>query len=241
MGKVYPPGVWVHESNFLGKKRYCKTSSFLTASAYDWKSSLKFIIQALNLAELWGYRSNHSNPCLHIKKYKENKRERFLSQEKIGRLMIILSEEEMQNSSNPWPIHAIRLLLLTGCRLNEILTLKWEEIDLDNHCLRLRDSKTGKKLVYLSRAAIELFNAIPRAESNPFVVYCPCSTSSKDTGRESSKTSGVERRSLTLHPNTSAMAWKLTALGFLDFPLKIFRTAWVLRPAWFYRGPLIRY
>jgi integrase len=130
---------------------------------------LSVLSKALNLAELWGYRPNHSNPCLHIKKYGENKRERFLSQDEISRLMNALDEEEKE-SSLPWPSHAVRLLLLTGCRLNEILTLKWEEVELDNQCLRLRDSKTGKKLVYLSSAAIELFNAIPRAEGNPFVI-----------------------------------------------------------------------
>lgn len=130
---------------------------------------LSVLSKALNLAELWGYRPNHSNPCLHVKKYKENKRERFLSQDEINRLMSALDEEEKE-SSLPWTAHAIRLLLLTGCRLNEILTLKWDEVDLDNQCLRLRDSKTGKKLIYLSSAAIELFKAIPHEESNPFVI-----------------------------------------------------------------------
>ncbi|MDZ4322494.1 MAG: tyrosine-type recombinase/integrase, partial [Alphaproteobacteria bacterium] len=125
--------------------------------------------KALNLAELWGYRPNHSNPCLHIKKYGETKRERFLSHDEIARLMEALTEEEKENT-NPWPLHAIRLLLITGCRLNEILTLKWEEVDLENQCLRLRDSKTGKKLVYLSTAAIELLNNTPQEVGNPFVI-----------------------------------------------------------------------
>lgn len=130
---------------------------------------LSLLSKVFNLAELWGYRPNHSNPCLHVKKYKENKRERFLSQDEITRLMDALDEEERE-SSLPWPSHAIRLLLLTGCRLNEILTLKWEEVDLDNQYLRLRDSKTGKKLVYLSSAAIELFKIIPQELGNPFVI-----------------------------------------------------------------------
>lgn len=130
---------------------------------------LSLLSKALNLAELWGYRPNHSNPCLHIKKYAEQKRERFLSQEEIVRLMKALEEEE-KNVSNLWTIYAIRLLLITGCRLNEILTLKWEEVDFDNQCLRLSDSKTGKKLVYLSTAAIDLFKSIPRTGANPYVI-----------------------------------------------------------------------
>ena len=125
--------------------------------------------KALNLAELWGYRPNHSNPCLHIKKYTEQKRERFLSQNEIVRLMSILEEEE-KNSQNPWTIYAIRLLLITGCRLNEILTLKWEEVDFDNQYLRLSDSKTGKKLVYLSTIAVDILKTVPRLDGNPYVI-----------------------------------------------------------------------
>lgn len=130
---------------------------------------LSLLSKAFNLAELWGYRPNHSNPCLHIKKYTEQKRERFLSQHEVKKLVQVLEEEE-KNNGNPWPIYAIRLLLLTGCRLNEILTLKKEEVDLDNNCLRLRDSKTGKKLIYLSSAAIDLLKSIPQKEGNPFVI-----------------------------------------------------------------------
>jgi len=130
---------------------------------------LSLLSKALNLAELWGYRPNHSNPCLHIKKYTEQKRERFLSQDEIAKLMNVLEEEE-KNSQNPWTIYAIRLLLITGCRLNEILTLKWEEVDFSNQYLRLSDSKTGKKLVYLSTTAIDILKSVPQVVDNPYVI-----------------------------------------------------------------------
>ena len=130
---------------------------------------LSLLSKALNLAELWGYRPNHSNPCLHIKKYTEQKRERFLSQEEIARLMNVLEEEE-KRTQNIWALYAIRLLLITGCRLNEILTLKWEEVDFSSQCLRLSDSKTGKKLVYLSTIAIDILKVIPQLEGNPYVI-----------------------------------------------------------------------
>lgn len=130
---------------------------------------LSVLSKAFNLAELWGYRPNHSNPCLHIKKYSEIKRETFLNQEEIARLMAILNEEE-KNSHNPWALYAIRLLLITGCRLNEILTLKREEVDFNKQCLRLSDSKTGKKLVYLSTVAIDILKAVPQLEGNPYVI-----------------------------------------------------------------------
>ncbi len=64
----------------------------------------------------------------------------------------------------------IRLLIFTGCRLGEILTLKWEYVDIDNHCLRLPDSKTGAKIVYLSPPALETLNDIKAKKDNPYVI-----------------------------------------------------------------------
>jgi integrase len=67
-------------------------------------------------------------------------------------------------------MYAIRLLVMTGCRLNEILTLKWDEVDLANQCLRLSDSKTGKKLVYLSQVTINILQAVPKKPDNSYVI-----------------------------------------------------------------------
>ena len=82
--------------------------------------------------------------------------------------MDILDAEE-QETAMPWPIYAIRLLLLTGCRLSEILTLTWAEVDLENLCFRLSDSKTGQKIVYISTAAAEVLKGLPQT-SNPHVI-----------------------------------------------------------------------
>ena len=58
--------------------------------------------------------------------------------------------------------HIITLLLLTGCRLNEIASLKWDYIDFDCHCIRLPSSKTGQRLVGLGVPALEYLKALPR-------------------------------------------------------------------------------
>jgi integrase len=68
-------------------------------------------------------------------------------------------------------LHAeTQLLLLTGARLNEILTLKWEWVDLEHDCIRLPDSKTGAKTIYLSAPAKQVFAGIPRLQNNPHVI-----------------------------------------------------------------------
>ena len=131
---------------------------------------LSLLSKAFNLAELWGYRADASNPCRHVQKYAETKRERFLSQEEITRLMAILDAEEKEGKELPPVLCAIRLLLLTGCRLNEILRLSWQEVDFDKSCLFLLDSKRGKRTVYLSPPAVELLQNIPREKDHPYVI-----------------------------------------------------------------------
>jgi integrase len=70
----------------------------------------------------------------------------------------------------PVVIKAIKLLIFTGCRRNEILTLTWDEVDFEQKVLRLKDSKTGKKLVAVSDIAMEIIKTIPRLHNNPYVI-----------------------------------------------------------------------
>lgn len=130
---------------------------------------LALLSKMLNLAEAWGLRPLHSNPCSHVERYREPKRERFLSPAELTKLGEALAEVEDNGSEDPAAILAIRLLLLTGARRNEILTLRWEHVDLDNGLLKLPDSKTGPKSVPLGPAAVALLAALPRVEANPYV------------------------------------------------------------------------
>ena len=122
-----------------------------------------------NLAEKWGLRPDSTNPCRHVERYKETKRERFLSGNELSRLGEVMSEAELEEL--PSAILAIRLLLFTGCRLSEILTLRWSEVDLERGVLNLTDSKTGSKLVALPGPALDVLLEAPRIDGNPFV--CP--------------------------------------------------------------------
>src|SRR5262245_61799850 len=69
---------------------------------------------------------------------------------------------------SPFAAAAIRLLLFTGCRLREILHLKWEQVDLERGLLFLADSKTGRKTVILNAPALTVLAGFDRL--GPYVV-----------------------------------------------------------------------
>ena len=132
---------------------------------YQANRTLGVLSKMFNLAEVWGWRPDGSNPCRHVKRYKEHKRERFLSPEETERLGQVLRdvEEEM-----PSAVAAFRLLLLTGCRMSEIRDLRWEYVKDD--CIELPDAKTGGRVVPLGPEARAVLSAIPRDEDNPWVI-----------------------------------------------------------------------
>ncbi len=123
-----------------------------------------------NLAELWGLRPDGSNPCLHVKRFREDKRERFLNAEEFSRLGRVLDEIAADGSETRSTVAAIRLLMLTGGRLSEIQKLRWEHVDLDAGELRLPDSKTGGRAVPLAPSAVKLLAALPRDPDSPWVI-----------------------------------------------------------------------
>lgn len=126
-----------------------------------------------------------ANPCAGVKKFPDKSNERYLTQDEIDRLGATLTaaetvglpwhlndgarskhrpkaEQNLRERISPHVTGAIRLLLLTGCRLREILHLKWREVDFQRKVLNLPDSKTGRKVVYLSDAALEVLRALPK-------------------------------------------------------------------------------
>jgi len=134
-----------------------------------------------------------ANPCLRIERYAENARERFLTSEELARLgdALRLAEttglewavdetkpkanrapkpESRLRTLDPFAVAAIRLLILTGARLREILDARWQHVDLERGVIFLPDSKTGKKPVYLSAAAQVVLAGLSRIEGNPHII-----------------------------------------------------------------------
>ena len=142
----------------------------LRHSRYQANRSLALMSKMFNLAELWGLRPDGSNPCRHVKKYKEETRERYLSADELTRLGEVLRECEQAGLETRSAINLYRLLLLTGCRLTEIQTLKWDYVDFENAALHLPDSKTGEKTVHIGPPALKVLAGIERIEGSHWVI-----------------------------------------------------------------------
>jgi integrase len=125
------------------------------------------------------------NPCRGIEKFHEEGRERYLSTDELARLGEALregetvglpyavddtkpmakhapKEESRRTLLGPHAAAAIRLLILTGARLREILHLKWDQIDFQRGLLLLPKSKTGKKTIILNAPALSVLSGLPR-------------------------------------------------------------------------------
>jgi integrase len=133
-----------------------------------------------------------SNPAMGVERNTEKSRERYLSSEELKRLGNALHRAETVGL--PWnldpakptskhhrkgpkltkvdlyAVAAIRLLVLTGARLREILTAKWEWIDWERGMIMLPDSKTGAKPIFLNSAAIDILKGLPRIAANPYII-----------------------------------------------------------------------
>ena len=102
----------------------------------------------MRMAELWGYRPHNSNPCKNIRRYRTEPKERFLTAEELARLNAVLTRDAFWC---PHIVAIVRLLMLTGCRLGEIVSLEWDWIR--GNRIHVPDSKSGPRTVWLSSAA----------------------------------------------------------------------------------------
>lgn len=127
---------------------------------------LSLLSKALNLAAAWGYHPLSSNPCRHIKKFPETKRHRMLSQDELSSLITTLDEHATQMEKSLNAVCAIKLLIFTGCYLNEILALKWQNVDLKNNHLHLPGrSSRRERVLLLSLVAVDLLRSMFHAKN----------------------------------------------------------------------------
>lgn len=140
----------------------------LRDTPYQANRTLMVLSKMFNLAEDWGLRPDGTNPTRRIKKYREEEKKRYLSQDEQRTLGEVFETLLSEGSETIHVVSAFILLILTGCRRNEIATLKWESVHY-NH-LDLPDSKTGRRRIPLPREASDILSKLPRREGNPYVI-----------------------------------------------------------------------
>ena len=147
--------------------------------------------KAFSLAEVWEMRAEGTNPCSKIERYPEKHRERFLSADELGRLGTTLRQAETVGL--PWKVGselthqakpegrctlyrrvttaAIELLLFTGCRLSEVLNLRWEQVDFDAGTIALLETKSGRpQLVTMNAPARQVLKELGAGNASEWVL-----------------------------------------------------------------------
>ena len=154
----------------LGREHVAEIHYRLRKTPVAANNTVGTLSRMLNRAEAWGLVPAGSNPCRFVTPYRTRRQERFLTGDEFRRLGEALDDLE---AGGRVPVHAavaIRLLILTGCRRGEVLTLQWGDVALERNEIRLRDSKTGPRVVPLSPAAARVLAGVPRLAGNPWVI-----------------------------------------------------------------------
>lgn len=163
-------GLWrKHILPALGRKKVAAVSKADVLSLHGSLSTmpatanlvLALLSKSLNLAEDWGWRQPGTNPCRRLKRFRIRQRETILTPDQITALGRAL-DEMVEERSIPAPMAGlVSLLLLTGCRLNEIMSAERSWVDRERRLLLLPDSKVGQRRIALPQAAMKIIDDLP--------------------------------------------------------------------------------
>jgi integrase len=155
------------------------------------------IVSLLRMMFNWASRAKDvpagHNPARDVRRFKEQGKQRFLSTDELARLGEALREaetigiewevdetgpkakhaakkESRREVLSPFAVGAIRLLLFTGCRRSEILTLRWEHVDFERGMFLLADAKAGSRYVLLSAPALAVLDGLARIRVGSYVI-----------------------------------------------------------------------
>jgi integrase len=188
LSKIVTPAIGTSRADKVTRTQIARLHAGLRATPYQANRMLAVVGSMYTFAGRTGAVAEGVNPVRKIDKYKEHRRERFLTAAELERLGAAIREAETKGI--PWEVDeakptarhlskpknhftkistftaaAIRLLLFTGCRLREILHLKWEHVDLERGLLFLPDSKSGRKTVILNAPAMAVLTGLERIGS----------------------------------------------------------------------------
>ncbi|HZR61437.1 MAG TPA: site-specific integrase [Xanthobacteraceae bacterium] len=190
LDRIVKPAVGTTKADKLSRLQVAKLHSSLAKTPFQANRVLAVIGSLYAFAGRAGTVPEGVNPARGVDKFKESRRERFLTGEELERLGNAIREAE--TTGIPWAVDetkptakhapksarvtkinpsaaaALRLLLFTGCRLREILHLRWEYVDIERGCLFLPDSKSGRKTIILNAPALAVLNGLERV--GPYVI-----------------------------------------------------------------------
>lgn len=163
-------------------------------------TTLACLKKMFNCAELWGYRTDGTNPCRLIPRYPERKKTRLIKNREMEKLFSYLDRADREGLEHPSFTFGIRLQFAFAARMSEIIMMRWDWIDLDERRVVWPDSKTGGISKPLTDEAVELLACVPRREGSPFV--CPA----------------IHRPDRYLSPHSYWSAWKrIIAAAGVDY------------------------
>ena len=189
LDRIVKPSLGAAKSDKLNRLQVGRLHSSLAETPFQANRVLAVVGSMYAFAGRAGIIPEGTNPARGIDKFKEGRRERFLTGGELERLGGAIREAE--TTGIPWAVDetkptakhvpkekrftriapsaaaALRLLLFTGCRLREILHLRWEYVDMERGCLFLPDSKSGRKTIILNAPALSVLNGLERA--GPYV------------------------------------------------------------------------
>jgi len=190
LDKIVRPELGVAKADKVTRAQIAKLHAKLRNTPFQANRVLAVVGSMYAFAGRIGAVPEGTNPTRKIEQFREDRRERFLSTEELERLGAAIRKSEttgikwnvdetktpskhvpkkhQRTIIGPHAAAALRLLLFTGCRLREILHLKWEQVDFERGLLFLQESKTGKKTIILNAPALAVLNNLPREGS--FVV-----------------------------------------------------------------------
>jgi integrase len=191
LDRIVKPEFGSKKADKLTRAEVAKLHGKMKSTPFQANRVLAIIASMYGFAVRAGVLPDGTNPARKIDKFAEHRRERFLTGDELERLGAAIREAETKGvpwtvdenkptakhlakrknrltKISPFAAAAIRLLLFTGCRLREILHLRWEHVDIERGLLFLPESKTGKKTVVLNAPALAVLNGLERL--GPYVV-----------------------------------------------------------------------
>lgn len=128
--------------------------------------TLALLSRLMNVAEQWEMRPQHTNPCRGVVRAKENIRDRILAPSEMQRLNVALIELE---HAHPYEVAAINVAALTGLRISECLSFRWENLNFEMARVVLPTTKTGQRVIPLAGAVLDLLASLLRVNGSPFI------------------------------------------------------------------------